>query len=376
MNESGGDERAVPEIAVERLQELLAAGGELTVFDVRTEAERAEWAIAGSLHRDIYDSLKEGRFDALDDIDLPRDRPVVTVCGAGITSRIAARELAARGYSTLSLQGGMKAWSLAWNEAELQTAQGATVLQLRRTGKGCLSYIVGSHGEAAVIDPSLPADVYLREARARGWRIRHVLDTHVHADHLSRARALADAAGGTVHLFAQDRVRFPFSPLREGEELPIGRAVLTVVHTPGHTLESTSYLLDGQVLFTGDTLFLDGVGRPDLEASPEEARKRAHLLHRSLHRLLRMAPGLLVLPGHTSRPVAFDGRPLVATLEEISGRVSLLQAAEEDFVEALLGRIPPTPPNHHAIVAANETGETPALDPVDLEAGANRCAVS
>lgn len=376
MNGTEQDSQAVAEISVERLQELLAAGEPLTVFDVRPQAERAEWAIPGSLHQDIYDSLKASRFEALDRMDLPKDRPVVTVCGAGRTSRIAARELAARGYQTLSLQGGMKAWSLAWNSAQTSTSLGTTVVQLRRTGKGCLSYVIGSEGEAAVIDASLPVQVYTDLAKARGWQIRHVLETHVHADHLSRARALAGASGAALHLLAQDRVRFPFSPLHAGEELQVGRAAIAVLSTPGHTLESASYLLDGEMLFTGDTLFLDGVGRPDLEAAPEEARRRAHLLHRSLQRLLELEPALQVLPGHTARPIPFDGQPLLATLGEIRARVSLLQAEEESFVEALLSRIPPTPPNHHAIVTANETGQTPEVDPVDLEAGANRCAVS
>jgi glyoxylase-like metal-dependent hydrolase (beta-lactamase superfamily II) len=128
-------------------------------------------------------------------------------------------------------------------------------------------------------------------------------------------------------------------------------------------------------LFTGDTLFLAGVGRPDLEASPDEARNRARLLYGSL-RLLELPDDTLILPGHTSAPVAFDGRPIGAELREVRDRTVLLRAAEAEFVEAILERIPPTPPNHHRIVALNEAGTLPDGDPTELEAGANRCAVA
>jgi glyoxylase-like metal-dependent hydrolase (beta-lactamase superfamily II) len=148
------------------------------------------------------------------------------------------------------------------------------------------------------------------------------------------------------------------------------------MHTPGHTAESTCYLLDDRALFTGDTLSLAGVGRPDLEASPDEARLRAYALFHSLHRLLALAPQTLVLPGHTSAPVAFDGEAVTATLASVRERVGLLHKLQQAFVEALLARIPPTPPNHHRIVALNEAGSTFDGDPSELEAGANRCAVA
>ena len=212
-------------------------------------------------------------------------------------------QLRARGYDAMSLSGGMKAWSLAWNSAVVPVAESAaTVIQVRRTGKGCLSYLIGDDGEAAVIDPSLPPEVYQRLAAERGWVIRHVLDTHVHADHLSRSRALAAAAGATLHLPQQRRVAFAYAPIRDGDLLRVGASQIVALRTPGHTMESTCYLLDGRALFTGDTLFLAGVGRPDLEASAGEARARAGLLHDSLQRLLTLPAETLVLPGHTSVP--------------------------------------------------------------------------
>src|ERR671932_1215004 len=270
-------------IDAESLRDLLDRGQPITVLDIRRSDERAEWVIPGSVHVDAYDALRTGDLSALVDVDLPREAPVVTVCGAGKTSAIAAEQLRARGFQALSLAGGMKAWSLAWNTAEVSVlGTEARIIQVRRTGKGCLSYLVGSGDEALIIDAALEPEVYLKIAESYGWSITGVLETHVHADHLSRSRRIAELSGATLYLPAQERVSYPFASIRDADTLNIGPAELTAMHTPGHTPESTSYLLDDQVLFTGDTLFLAGVGRPDLEASAEEARMRARSLYRSL----------------------------------------------------------------------------------------------
>lgn len=366
-----------PVFDVAELRTMLEAHEPVSVLDIRTMADRAEWAIPGSLHVDAYEALKAGDPGALANAAIPRDRPVVTVCGAGKTSLTAMEQLRARGYDVRSLNGGMKAWSLAWNSADVPvSASAVTIIQVRRTGKGCLSYLIGNGGEAAAIDAALPPTVYQDLAREHGWTITRVLDTHVHADHLSRSRALAEAAGATLYLPAQDRVSYPFHPIQDGDTVAIGSSRLVAMRTPGHTLESTSYLLDDRALFTGDTLFLAGVGRPDLEASAEETRARARLLHASLARLTALPAETVILPGHTSHPVPFDERSISATMAEVIDRVTMLGMGEDAFVTALLARIPPTPPNHAQIVRLNEAGHLPEGDPTDLEAGANRCAVS
>jgi glyoxylase-like metal-dependent hydrolase (beta-lactamase superfamily II) len=366
-----------PTIDVDELRAMLAERQPVTVLDIRKAEDRAEWAIPGSLHIDAYEALKAGDADALADAAIPMDASVVTVCGAGKVSFTAMEQLRHRGYDARSLAGGMKAWSLAWNSAEAPVLESAaTVIQVRRTGKGCLSYLIGNDGQAVVIDAALPPDVYQDLAAQHGWAITRVLDTHVHADHLSRSRLLAEQTGATHQVPEQGRVTYPFIPVRDGDTLGVGSSRIVALRTPGHTLESTCYFLDGRALFTGDTLFLAGVGRPDLEASPEQARARARLLHASLQRLIALPPETIILPGHTSEPAPFDDRPIAATLGDVIGRVGMLELSEEAFLDAILARIPPTPPNHARIVALNEAGEMPDGDPTDLEAGANRCAVS
>jgi glyoxylase-like metal-dependent hydrolase (beta-lactamase superfamily II) len=227
-----------------------------------------------------------------------------------------------------------------------------------------------------VIDASLDPDVYVQLLRDRGWRLVVVMDTHIHADHVSRSRLLAQQQGVDLLLAAQGRAQFSFRPIEDGDRLPFGSAELVALATPGHTAESTTYLLGDAAAFTGDTLFLAGVGRPDLEGGTrEDSASRARLLHRSISRLLELPAAALVLPGHVSEPIPFDGRLLASTVGTIRDTVALAKLEQAAFVEAVLARIPPNPPNHSRIVELNERGEIPD-GTSDLEAGANRCAIA
>ncbi|HET9658777.1 MAG TPA: MBL fold metallo-hydrolase [Thermomicrobiales bacterium] len=367
---------ATPSISVQELVSMLESPDPVTVLDIRSREDRASWSIPGSMHVDAGDPLRAGEPGVLDQLVLPAGVPVVAVCAAGNTSAIATEQLRARGIEAYSLTGGMNAWSLAWDAVEVPLPQADfTLLQVRRLGKGCLSYLVASGDEAAVIDPSIETDAYIQVAEQHGWTITWVLETHIHADHLSRARALADKTGATLGLPPQRRVSFPFQPIEPGERIRIGEVGLEAISTPGHTLESTSYRFGDQALFTGDTLFLTSVGRPDLEANAAEARKRAAFLYRSLGHLSSLPGTLLVLPGHADA-IALDNRPIVRSLSDVLPTLDLLRLSETAFVDEVLARIPPTPPNHHEIVHHNEQGDPPVDDPASLEAGANRCAIA
>lgn len=363
-------------IGLESLREMLERGEPVTVLDVRPEDQRKEWRIPGSVHFDAYGALKAKDPNAMKEAELPEGQPVVTVCAAGNISAVAAGQLRDRGVEAYTLEGGMKAWSMAWNSAEVSVAgTEARVIQVRRTGKGCLSYLIGSGSEAAVIDASLDPEVYVDLAGSLGWKVIRVLDTHVHADHLSRSRVLAELVGATLHLPERTPVTYPFSAFGDGEAVGVGSTRLEAIRTAGHTPESTCYLLDGRALLTGDTLFIDSVGRPDLGAKPGVAREKARSLHASLRRLLKMDPGTLILPGHTSTPVPFDEVPVVGSLAEVRKNVPLLRESEEVFVEKISGSVMPPPENYERIVELNRAGELPEGDSTELEAGANRCAV-
>ena len=251
----------------------------------------------------------------------------------------------------------MKAWSLAWNTARVPIKDDRiTIIQVRRTGKGCLSYIVISDGDAAVIDASLPLEVYEDIARSHGARIRRVIETHIHADHLSRARQLADRVGAQLLLPQQDRIAFPFTAAQDGDESAVGSARLIARHTPGHTLESMSYVLTDNAVFTGDTLFTKGVGRPDLHADAAGARDRARALFQSLQAIRTLGSEVIVLPAHTSEPIAFNGRPVMSRLSAIDKWLGDWMESESSFVDRVVSRLPETPPNFGRIVELNERG--------------------
>jgi glyoxylase-like metal-dependent hydrolase (beta-lactamase superfamily II)/rhodanese-related sulfurtransferase len=372
----------IRELSPEDLRRALAAGERLTVVDVRPADERAEWSIPGSLHVDAYASLRAGDRSVLSEFakTLPQDRPVVAVCAKGRTSVLAAEALQDLGFTASSLAGGMAAWTGAWNTADvvLPPRARARVLQVRRVGKGCLSYIVGCDARAAVIDPAVDPAVYMALADERGWKVTAVLDTHVHADHVTRAYELAERCGASLYLPRQQRVLRPHVPLDDGAAVTLGTTTLRAMRTPGHTLESTCYVIDDVAVCSGDTLFLNTVGRPDLAAADAaEPRARAEALYESLHdRLLRLADDIVVMPGHASVALPFDGKPFAAPLGEIRSALRLAALERGAFVDTVLARIPATPPNHLQIVRINEGKDDRPADLIALEAGANRCAIS
>ncbi len=359
----------------DRLRELLDTNQKMLVVDVRPAEQRNEWHIPGSIHIDAYKRLNEGDMSVLDEVQIPDGAKVVTVCAAGRTSRIASDEFQKRGIEAYSLEGGMKAWSLSWNTAKLDIQnQEVSVIQIRRTGKGCLSYLVYSAGSALIIDPSVDPEVYGQLLDENQLQLEYVLETHTHADHLSRAKILADRYHAQLLLPGGSKVVFPFEPVKDGAVLQLNAVSLQAVYTPGHTYDSTSYLLNGQSLFTGDTLFTDSIGRPDLKSSEEEAKVKSKALYSSLKRLFELNPEVVVLPGHTSRPAPFDGIMIQTTIGEAKSNIEITKLGEEEFVSEILKRIPPTPENYLQIVESNILGES-TLN-TELEAGANRCAIS
>jgi len=364
-------------INVDSLQTMLSNHEKVTILDIRSSADFQEWHIPDSIHFDVTDALKVNDETAFSDIMLERNIPIVTLCTVGNQSQAVAQQLYERGYRAMSLTGGMQAWSLAWNWADVPICcSDVEIIQIRRTGKGCLSYLVGSDGEAAVIDPSLDPAVYLDLAQQRGWKITHVLDTHIHADHLSRNRVLVQQADATLYLPQQERINYEYAPLHDGDVVFVGSTEIYAIQTAGHTPESMSYLVNEEVLLTGDTLFLTAIGRPDLLTNSEEqARQKAILLYRSLQQIMKLPANTTILPGHTDNPVAFDDRVIGAPLSQVIQKTTILTLDEAAFVDNVLQHLPAMPPNHNRIATFNEAGNFPVSEVIELESGANRCAI-
>jgi glyoxylase-like metal-dependent hydrolase (beta-lactamase superfamily II) len=341
------------------------------VLDVREPAEVAEWAIPGAVNVPVGElSVRLS--------DLPHDREIVVVCASGSRSALAADQLAHQGFRVANLRRGMAAWGVLYDWVVTELDGDVRVVQVRRRGKGCLSYVVGAGGEAFVVDPSLDVEVYLEVAAEHGWQITRVFDTHLHADHVSGARALAARVGATLHLNPADTFAFDYAALHDGEAFALGgRSAFSVaaLRTPGHTEGSTVYFVDERVVLTGDTLFVDGVGRPDLA---ERAEEFAHNLYRSLHeRVLTLSDDAFVMPGHYGEAVCVRAdAPVGATLGELREALAPLGFDEDAFVAWATQRSTPRPPNYVEIVNANMgRSELPPAALRSLEVGPNRCSL-
>jgi len=361
------------------LRSRLEAGEPVAVVDIRETAEHEAWNILGSHNLAVYDALRMGQIEPLvaQAARLPRGVPVVTVCRGGIVSRKAAAVLRTLGFDAVSLQGGMYEWGGVWSEAPIEGRLGreATLVQIRRLGKGCLSYLLGAHGAAVVVDPCVDAAAYLAIAERHGLRITHVLETHVHADHISRARELSEATGATLVLPPNQRVRFPFQPLADGEALDLAGLRIEALATPGHTSESTCYRVGDGVLLSGDTVFVNAVGRPDLERGAAGADAGARALHRSLRRVFESADDVWIYPGHHGGPIPFDRQPIGIRLGDLRPRIEALALDVDTFASRIVAGLGEKPPNFETILAVNEgRGELGDLEPLDVEAGPNRCA--
>ena len=237
---------------------------------------------------------------------------------------------------------------------------------------GCASYLVGDEnaGVAAVVDPRLEVDEYLRLARFAGVEIAHILETHTHADHVSGHGRLAEATGATIHVNRIAGAAYPHEPIDDGWELVLGDVRIRALHTPGHRPEHTCFCLtdasrgeEPWAVLTGDSLFVGGVARPDLAVEPHEG---ARDIFRSLHEaLLTLPPEVEVWPGHLGGSMC--GGPGMS--QKISSTIGFERAhnallAEPDaetFVARSLADIGPQPPNFREIVEINR-GPLVSLD--------------
>lgn len=364
----GADE----DIPANELKESLDVGKELFLLDVRQPEEFADWHIQGSVNIPLSELSRK---DSLDKI--PKDKEVVTICPHGNRSKIAKYILSRYGYDVKSLEGGLKAWSTAFEYASKEfeiDGRRVGLVQVRRIGKGCMSYIIESDGEAAVIDPVFPIKDYIRIARDLDVKITKVYDTHQHADHVSAAKALAEEAGAKLYMSAYEEYAFKYNELFDGDIHKIGSATLKVIHTPGHTPGSVSFLIGKKILLTGDTLFVNGVGRPDLR---DRAKEFAPVLYDTLHeKILKLSEDALIFPAHFD-VYAKEGELVTARLADVR-KSSSLDLVKEEFVSKIISAVMPTPPHHKQIIAVNKgvnlLGSVAEIH--ELEMGPNRCSIS
>src|SRR5881275_993024 len=268
-------EPSVPRIPATDLARRLDQGERVQLLDIRTPERVARGRVTLGATLDFRTLPASAMYElpTLDSLRLDPAAPVAVICGHGNSSQEATQYLRERGFDAFSVTGGMAAWDTVYLPRRLSsTAALSHVVQLDRVGKGALSYVLVSDGDAVVVDPGRQLERYdtlLTELRATPAA---VVDTHIHADYLSGARAAAARwqvpyflhPDDAVSPYDQTRGKLTYQALGDGDTIVFGRATLRAAHVPGHTLGSISLLADDGLALTGDFLFVQSIGRPDL----------------------------------------------------------------------------------------------------------------
>lgn len=356
------------------LAERLSRLEPLTILDVRAKASDPIEVVGVSVrHLPAAHVLADP-----DRVAAQLEGPVAVVCERGLTAQGVTEALRDRGVEAMVLDGGMRGWIGALQARSVELGiDGLEVIQVQRPGRGCLSYVIAGGGEALVVDPAPDPGFYLDLAGRLDARITMVFDTHIHADHISGARELANVTGASLRLSEAalergvayaDRVL----PVADGEELTVGAVTLKALALPGHTTDMTGLLIGDRALIGGDSLFADGIARPDLQRGDSKgARAMAATLHATLHeRILALGDDTILLPCHTHPGVHIEAiAPRLGEVRAAVPELALRDAGE--FAREVTAAMPPRPANYEEIIAVN-SGTHP-FDP-ELETGGNSCA--
>lgn len=358
-----------PAITPQALYELLKKRQQVTLVDVRPSTEHTQWS--------LYDSICIPASD-IDHklVKLPKNHPIVVFCNLGNDSRVATDKLVKRGFDAVSLTGGLKAWNSIYDVATvLDKRSTLTVYQMKRLGKGCLSYLIvlPDKKSTIIVDPAYNADAYADLIKTRELKPIAVLDTHIHADHISGARILAKQYHIPYLLPKKSIVNFAFKPMEDVLPNLVTDATVTIIPTPGHTPESIALFLDDTFLLTGDTLFIDAIGRCDLEGDIEAKTKQ---LYTSLTTLMKLPENIQVLPAHTAQPL-MPGAARSANMRYITLFNPLANmTSENDFIKFQKDNHSTTPMNFESITLINNGKKSVPKNIEDLEFGPNSCALN
>ena len=349
------------------------------------KVERGHIVLGSELDFHAHPNSKLFALPDLGTLHLDTTRPVAVVCGHGNSSKQATAFLRERGYEAYSVIGGMAAWETVYVARRLSpTPSLSHVVQLDRVGKGALSYVLVSDGDAVVVDPGRHLERYDALLAELGATPAAVVDTHIHADYVSGARAAAARWQVPYFLHPDDAVspydqtpgKLTYQALSDGDTIAFGRATLRAAHVPGHTLGSVALLADEGLVLTGDFLFVKSVGRPDLAGQTESWTK---LLWHSLEHARHSWPGdLQVLPAHyASESERRADRAIAARFDVISATNGAAAIQDErQFLQWVKDHVTTFPDAYRTIKEAN-LGLVRLTEPdIDiLESGPNQCAV-
>jgi glyoxylase-like metal-dependent hydrolase (beta-lactamase superfamily II)/rhodanese-related sulfurtransferase len=369
-------------ITAEQLAKKVFNKEKLFILDVRNESDFNDWKVEG----ENFTYLNVPYFELIDGIEpiadqVPKDQAVVIICAKGGSSVFVGDQLVEAGFTNIyTLEDGMKAWSEHLEKVKIYEDDKIKVYQFIRVGKGCLSYMIVSDDEALIIDSARFVDHYIESAKQEGAKITHIVDSHLHADHVSGGKMLADKTGAKYYLMKSEGAVFNFEPLENYDKINFNQVQLEVlaVKTPGHTPGSVSFLVNDKLLFSGDTIFISGLGRPDLG---NKVREWANDLYDTVHnKVSDIADDVIVLPGHYADldTEINANRYIGDTLGNIRKRNEKMFTTPKDkFLNQVENSASSVkPPNYEEIVGINRGTQSADVDKMqELEIGPNRCAV-
>jgi glyoxylase-like metal-dependent hydrolase (beta-lactamase superfamily II) len=374
-------ETAIKTITVKELARKVLNHEDLFILDARNTDDFDDWKIEGK----NIEIINTPYFDLLEGVDsildkLPKNKEIFVICAKGGSSEFVAQQIAEEGFTDVySVEGGMKAWSEHLEPIKIgELKNGGAIYQFVRIGKGCLSYLVESNGEGAMIDTNRMLEPYETFIRDHNIKLTHVLDTHLHADHISGGRKIAEKLDATYYLPPKDatEVTFQYQQLNDGDEYKVGKTTIKAVYSPGHTIGSTSFVIDDQFLLTGDILFIDSIGRPDLAGKAEDWV--GDLRNSLYNRYRELADELLVLPAHYMgiNEMNEDGSISEKLGELYQKNHGLNIPDENEFRKTVTENLPPQPNSYQEIRETNMGKITPDEEQQrEMEIGPNRCAV-
>lgn len=383
------------EITARELAKLQDKGESYTLLDTRDPESYRAWHLDGAVNFPFEkgSDLGDDQLQKLSGITiLNKSNRLITICGKGRSSSSLVEALERHGFDDVAVvSGGMAAWSRLYHAVPIDLGRlDLEIVQVQRRAKGCLGYVVGSvdANEAAIVDPTRHTSEFTDVAREMGCDTVAVLDTHVHADHVSGGRTLADELDVPYYLgsaVSERGIEYRYQPLSRNNVLSIGEVDLKAVFTPGHTTESVCYLVDDVALLTGDTLMAGSVGRTELEFGEAGLEDGARQLYNSIHgSVLSQAESVAVLPGHAAVgdtgewEDSIPGEPVQSSIGELRTELDVLVLEEAGFVGYLEQQQSDKPNEYERILDINlGMGAIEDDDEAtELELGPNRCAAS
>ena len=404
-------------ITSDELKKKIDKGEDIFILDVRNQHEHDAWSVS-------YDRYQDTPVIPVDTItssaalkQIPKDKEIITFCTHGQRSSNAAKMLSELGYRVKTIEGGLDGWSNLYDIAlvDIESDLPLKIWQIRRISKGCMSYLVASLNDkkATVIDATCNIDTVIKNiVEENELKITRVIDTHMHADHLSGATRIASKYGAEIAVSSLEKYNtenidsekyLKRRLIQDGEKFEIGDEIyLESMHTPGHTDGSISFKLEIRgtselktdsggvsnntdnnnrnitnskyLLFTGDTIFVNGVGRPDLHNKSEEYAQKLYQTYQQ--KLFNLPDTTIILPAHYSSSFK-HAKPVFETIESIKQKLNSITKSEKDFLNYITSNIPPQPMNYGQIVSINKNMiSCDRVEQQDLESGPNSCGIS